>query len=70
MILEQDQPWPPTSNIKAPQHFDFMTLHINQQKIKSGRAACFHQNAVQRPDGHVDDFFEHGAGRHPLAIKR
>jgi hypothetical protein len=35
-----------------------------------GQAACFHQNAVQRPDGNVDDFFGQDAERYPLTIKR
>ena len=69
VILEQDELWPPTGNIETSQHLDFMTLHIDRQKMEIGRGTCFGQNAVQRPDRHIDDPFRRGPRRHAPAIK-
>jgi hypothetical protein len=60
----------PARDVEAAQNFDFVTLHIDREKIESDRSAGFGRDAVQRPNRYTNDPFGHGPRRHVVSVER
>src|SRR5262249_6672817 len=68
VILNQARP--PAADIETWQDFDFVTFHINRQKIEASAATCFGQNTVLGSGRDSDYVFRGGPRRYAFAVER
>jgi len=69
VIFQQNQARLPARDVEAAQNLDFVTLHIDREKIESDRSAGFGQDAVEDPNRYTDDPFGRGARRHVVSVE-
>ena len=69
VIFKQDQPRPPSRDVEPPQHFNFMTFHIDRQEIECDRRPSFLENGIESSHRNINDARRRASGSHAVTIE-